>query len=73
MLRFSSVLGIAEAVADIADNPVSAVPNSAENEEKPFRATLLAEPFPGTMAQGYVCFSRSDGTGYRLWNWSACE
>jgi hypothetical protein len=26
--------------------------NSAESAEKPLRETLLAEPFPGTVAQG---------------------
>jgi hypothetical protein len=38
---------------DIVDSPHSHHANSAENAEKPFRETLLAEPFPGTVAQGF--------------------
>jgi predicted dinucleotide-binding enzyme len=34
--------------------PWSRLPNSAEAAEKPLRATLLAETFPGAVAQGDV-------------------
>jgi hypothetical protein len=39
---------------EIVDSPHSHLPNSAETAEKPPQATLLAEPFPGTVAQGVV-------------------
>jgi hypothetical protein len=41
-------------VGDIVDNPHSRVFNSAETAEKPGRAGVLTEPFPGTVAQGVV-------------------
>jgi hypothetical protein len=41
-----------KAVGDIVDSRHCDLPNSAENAEKLLRATLLAEPFPGTVAQG---------------------
>jgi hypothetical protein len=39
---------------EIVDSPLSLLSNSAESAENPLRATLLAEPFPGTVAQGVV-------------------
>ena len=43
-----------EPVREIVDGPCSNFSNSAENREKTFLATLLAEPFPGTVAQGLI-------------------
>jgi hypothetical protein len=36
---------------DIVVSPCSHPSNPAENAEKPLRATVLAEPFPGAVAQ----------------------
>jgi hypothetical protein len=41
-------------VIEIIDGAGSRIANSAEIAGKPLRATLLAEPFPGTVAQGVV-------------------
>jgi hypothetical protein len=41
-------------VVGFVDSLYSHICNSAENAEKPLRETLLAEPFPGTVAQGLV-------------------
>jgi hypothetical protein len=43
-----------EGVVKIVDSLPFHLPNSAESAEKPLPATLLAEPFPGTSAQGIV-------------------
>ena len=39
------------AVGDIVGSPYSHLSDSAESAEKSLRATLLAEPFPGAVAQ----------------------
>ena len=39
-------------MGEIVGSPGLLPPNRAENAEKPHRSTLLAEPFPGTVAQG---------------------
>ena len=39
-------------VGETVDGTAFPFANSAESAEKPLRATLLAEPFPGTVAQG---------------------
>ena len=41
-------------VVEIVDSLLSHLPNSAETAEKPLRATVLAEPLAGTVAQGGV-------------------
>jgi hypothetical protein len=41
-------------VGEIVGSPRSHLSNSTEIEEKPQRAILLAEPFPGTVAKGVV-------------------
>jgi len=51
------------AVDDIVDSARSHFFNSAENPEKPLRATLLAEPFPGTVAQGLVLVFAKEFSG----------
>jgi len=42
------------AVGETVARPSSHFPNSSESAEKPLWATLLAEPFPGAVAQGGV-------------------
>ena len=37
---------------EIVDSLHPHLPNRAESAEKPLQATLLAEPFPGAVAQG---------------------
>lgn len=39
-------------VEENVDSPCLHFSNSAENAEEPFRASVLAEPCPGTVAQG---------------------
>jgi hypothetical protein len=41
-------------VGDFVDRAHPRFCNSAQSAEKPRRATLLAEPFPGAVAQGGV-------------------
>jgi hypothetical protein len=43
-----------DTVGEIVSSPRSRRSNSAQIAEKPLRATLLAEPFPGAVAQGVV-------------------
>ncbi len=42
----------------IVGSPWSQLSNPAEIAEKPFRATLLAEPFPWTVTQGVILLLR---------------
>ena len=41
-------------VVEIVDSLLSHLPNSAETAEKPLRATVLAEPLAGTVAQRFI-------------------
>ena len=59
MARLASRSGIAEIVDGLRSHPS----NSAESEEKPLRAALLAEPFPGTVAQGLVLVFAKEFSG----------
>jgi hypothetical protein len=43
-----------KAVGEIVDSFQPHLSNSAESAEKSLRATLLAQPFPGTVAQEVV-------------------
>ena len=42
------------AVGKIVDGLLPHLANSVESFDKPLRAALLAEPFPGTVAQGVI-------------------
>jgi hypothetical protein len=43
-----------ELAGEIVVCTCSQLSNFAQNAEKPFRATLLAEPFSGMVSQGFV-------------------
>jgi len=45
---------IIEAVGGIVGSPRAHFFNSTEYVRKPLRPTLLAEPFPGAVGQGFV-------------------
>jgi hypothetical protein len=47
-------------VGEIVDSSRSHLSISAENAEKPTRAKVLAEPSPGTVAQGVVLVIAND-------------
>jgi hypothetical protein len=46
------------AVGDTVDPSHEPRSNCAETAEKPLRATVLAEPFPGTADQGGLVFAK---------------
>ena len=50
-------------ICRIVDSPHSPFSICAENAEKPLRATVLAEPFPGTVAQGLVLVIANEFSG----------
>jgi len=50
-------------VGEITDSPRSCLSNSAINQEKPFRSPVLAEPFPGTVAQGGILVLAKEFSG----------
>ncbi len=52
--RRAYLLQCSTRVGDIVYSPRSHLPKSAETAENPLRATVLAEPFPGTVTQGLV-------------------
>ena len=54
MVYFVGIINARESVDEIVGSSLCRLSNSAENVEKPLRATLLAEPVPGAVAQGII-------------------
>jgi hypothetical protein len=52
-----------QTVGEFVDGPRSRLSNLAESEEMPHRSTLLAEPFPGAVAQGGVLMFAKEFSG----------